>query len=249
MTVWGLSVLDLCGLAYFLVAWLGYAPFLRWRRRRLEGVASAMIDHRRAWMEALLTRDKVADTAIVGHIMSTASFFASTTVIVIAALLGVLINLGLDLQDSSGFWFAIAAPTPLEIKIVLIIVIAYYAFQSFTWSIRQANFAAVIMGAAPPASSLDAKQRRHLATSMGNIITGVAESYDNGMRAYYFALGAVTWVIGPVLFVLTTTGVVALLLRRQTKSRTALALKEIATIRLDAAKSVAKPRRGRRLPG
>lgn len=233
----GLSALDLAALAYFMIAWLGYAPFMRWREKRRLGVGTAMVDHRRNWMDALLGRDmKIADTAIAGHIMSTASFFASTTVIVIAALLGVLINVGNNTQGVVETWLAIPMPNALQIKIGLIIVIAYYAFQSFTWAIRQANFAAVLMGAAPPAASLDIELRKRLAVSMGSIITGVAASYDSGMRAYYFALGGITWIISPILFILVTTGVVALLLYRQTNSITALALNEIAAARSEAQK-------------
>ena len=231
------STLDLAALAYFMIAWLGYAPFIRGREKRLLGVSTAMVDHRRDWMDALLGREmKVADTAIVGHIMSTASFFASTTVIVIAALLGVLINAGKNVQGAAGMWLAIPMPNAFQIKIGLIVIVAYYAFQSFTWAIRQANFAAVMMGAAPPAASLDTGLRQRLAISMGKIITGVAASYDSGMRAYYFALGGITWIISPILFILVTTGVFALLLYRHTKSRTALALKEIAAIRSEALK-------------
>ncbi len=231
------STLDLAALVYFVITWLGYAPFMRWRDKRLHGIGTAMVDHRRDWMDALLGRDmKDADAAIVGHIMSTASFFASTTVIVIAALLGVLINAGNNGQGAVGTWLAIPMPTALQIKIGLIVVVAYYAFQSFTWAIRQANFAAVMMGAAPPAASLDVELRRRLAVSMGSIITGIAASYDSGVRAYYFALGGITWVISPILFLLATTGVVALLLYRHTNSRTALALKEIAAARSEALK-------------
>lgn len=235
MTIWGLTVLDLVALTFFLVAWLGYAPFLRWRGRRVQAAATTMLDHRRAWMDALLGRDmKIADTAIVGHIMSTASFFASTTVIVIGALVGVLVNLGRGAPAAPTTWLSIAQPSPLEVKVFLIVVVAVYAFQCFTWAIRQANFAAVMMGAAPPASSMNADLRNRLATSMGNIITGVAESYDNGLRAYFFALGTVTWIVSPVVFLLATIGVVGLLLHRQTRSRTALALMEIAVARSEA---------------
>jgi uncharacterized membrane protein len=237
MQFWGLSALDLGALAYFMIAWLGYAPFMRWRENRRFGVGAAMVDHRREWMDALLGRDeRDADTAIVGHIMSTASFFASTTVIVIAGLLGVLLNLASNAQGAVETWLAIPMPSALQIKIGLIIVIAYYAFQSFTWSIRQANFAAVMMGAAPSAESLNIELRQRLAASMGSIITGVAASYDSGMRAYYFALGGITWIFSPILFILVTTGVVALLLYRQTNSRTALALNEIAAARSEARK-------------
>ncbi len=77
---------------------------------------------------------------------------------------------------------------------------------------------------------------------MGSIITGVAESYDSGMRAYFFALGAVTWIVRPVVFVLATTGVIGLLLHRQTRSRTALALKEIAVAGSEARALRRKPK-------
>ena len=50
MIIWGLKVLDLGTLTFFLVAWLGYAPFVGWRGRRPQMVGAAMIDHRRAWM-------------------------------------------------------------------------------------------------------------------------------------------------------------------------------------------------------
>ena len=236
MTIWGLTVLDLGALVFFLVAWLGYAPFVGWRGRRLHMVGAAMIDHRRAWMNELLGRDmKVADTAIVGHIMSTAGFFASTTVIVIGALLGVLVNLTRGGATTSTEWLAISPPSSVEIKVVLILVVAVYAFQSFTWAIRQANFAAVLMGAAPRADTMGAELRARLAANMGNIITGVAASYDSGMRAYYFALGALTWVVSPILFFLATVGVVGLLSHRQTRSRTAIALNQIAAARSEGA--------------
>jgi uncharacterized membrane protein len=242
MTFWGLSVLDAIGLAYFLTCWIGCSPFLRWWSGRQQIVGTVMIDHRRAWMDELLGRDvKVADTAIVGHIMSTAGFFASTTVIVIAALLGVLVNTARGLQSGTNVWITIAPPGPFEIKLVLILVIAVYAFLSFTWAIRQANYAAVMMGAAPP-SKMNPILRKRLAAAMGNIITGVAESYDNGMRSYYFALGTLTWIVSPLLFIATTSGVLVILLYRQSKSSTALALREISAAHLEAAQADEGPK-------
>jgi uncharacterized membrane protein len=68
---------------------------------------------------------------------------------------------------------------------------------------------------------------------MGDIITELAASYDSGMRAYYFALAAVTWIASPFLLLLATTMVVALLVRRQGHSGTASALREIAAARTE----------------
>jgi len=50
----GLTELDWIALVYFLVMWTRYAPFVQWRGRHVQMLNSAMIDHRRAWMEAQL---------------------------------------------------------------------------------------------------------------------------------------------------------------------------------------------------
>ncbi len=240
---WGLSAIDVIAFVYFMVAWIGYAPLLRWKGGRLRILATVMVQHRRAWMYSVLGREmRIADAAIMGHIMSTAGFFASTTVVVIGALLGALINFERSIPASSQQWYMIAPRDPFEIKLALILVVAVYAFLSFTWSIRQANFGAVMIGAAPP-PPVAPELRARLAASMGNIVTQVAASYDSGMRAYYFALGAITWIAGPILFLLATTGVVTLLLRRQAQSGTALALQEIAAARAEIEKADGKNER------
>jgi uncharacterized membrane protein len=40
-------------------------------------------------------------------------------------------------------------------------------------------------------------------------------SFDEGLRAYYFALSALAWPLGPAAFALATGGIVAMLLWRQ----------------------------------
>lgn len=236
--VWGLSAIDIVALGWFFAAWIGFAPALRLIGKQQKLVAAAMIEHRRAWMHSLLGREmKVHDTQIMGHIMSTAAFFASTTVVVIGALLGILVNLGRGTQFSGNdAWFFVTPQHPLEVKLVLILIVAVYAFLSFTWCIRQANFGAVMIGAAPqPPVSLEL--RNQLAAGMGKILTQVARSYDSGMRSYYFAIGASTWIASPVLFLAATLGVVVLLYYRQTMSVTATALHELATARRERDKT------------
>lgn len=235
--IWGLSKLDFAALIFFLAIWLGYGPLVRQFGGRFRKAALAMVEHRRAWMYSIMGREmRVADTAAVGHIMSTTGLLASTTVIVIGALLGTLINMERALPPAPpGAWLGLSPRDPLEIKLALVLGVAVYAFFTFTWSIRQANFASVLIGALPQPPVEDA-QRMKIATEMGNIITEVATAHDQGMRAYYFALASVTWVAGPIPFMLATLAVVALLLRRQAKSRTALALEEVSLLRGKKAK-------------
>jgi hypothetical protein len=61
--------------------------------------------------------------------------------------------------------------------------------------------------------------RRIYGANVSAIITQRAEGYDNGIRAYHFTLGAITWIASPYLFLIATTGVLALLFWRQTKAR------------------------------
>jgi uncharacterized membrane protein len=212
----GLSPLDAVALAFFLAVWLGYSPYVR--RYGDRKAAGAMLAHRLAWMQAMLGREvREVDSLICGNIMNSGSFFATAAVVVAGALLGVLVNL-----DGKN--------AVLEVKIVLILAVALYAFIAFTWSIRQANYLNVAIGAAP-AAPVDAELRDRIAANMANIISHVASSYDAGMRAYYFGLAAVGWIVSPVMFLAGTAGIVALLLRRQSHSATAISLEHLAVAR------------------
>lgn len=77
-------------MGWFLLAWLGYGQLIHQLRSprsitwRLRGI-------RRAWMNTMLGRDnRITDAALLGHVVHSTTFFASTMVVVLAALLGVL---------------------------------------------------------------------------------------------------------------------------------------------------------------
>jgi uncharacterized membrane protein len=227
----GLSPLDAAALAFFLVVWLGYSPYVR--RHGDRKAAGAMLAHRLAWMQAMLGRKvREVDSLICGNIMGSGSFFATAAVVVAGALLGVLVNLeGTSaVKASLTEAFLLEPRAALEVKIVLILVVALYAFIAFTWSIRQANYLNVAIGAAP-AAPVDPELSDRIAANMANIISHVASSYDAGMRAYYFGLAAVGWIVSPVMFLAGSAGIVALLLRRQAHSATAISLEHLAVVR------------------
>ena len=87
-----LTTLDGAALAWFLLAWLGYSPLIR--AFRTAGSINARMDRmRRGWMHAMLGRDnRITDASLIGHTVNSAAFFASTTILALAALLGLLGN-------------------------------------------------------------------------------------------------------------------------------------------------------------
>ena len=54
-----------------------------------------------------------------------------------------------------------------------------------------------------------------------NLLSLAARHFNLGMRAYFFAMAAFSWLLNPVLFLVATTIVVAVVYRRDFRSRTA----------------------------
>lgn len=223
-----MSALDAIAVAIFISAWLGYAPFVRHLARRKKAVSGALISLRQKWIASMLDRDvRVADASLIGHVMSSVSFFASITVVLIAGLLGLVGNFErtANAVDTELSWFT--SRSPIEIKIVLVLIVMVYAFQAFAWAIRQLAYSLVLIGAAPP-KPVEQSVRQQYSEEVAAVITQGADGYDNGIRAYHFALAAVSWIMGPIVLIVTTCGVVLLLWRRQTGSRTARTLRDMS---------------------
>ena len=225
----GLSMADLVALGWFVVAWLGYGPLMRLAGRRRMTINDTMAGLRQAWMESMLQREnRMPDAVLIGHVMRTASFFASTTVVVIAALLSTFGSIDRVQTAVEGLVPAAAsARTAIELKVGLVLLVVVYGFMTFTWAIRQFNYAIALIGAAPSAPVEPALQQG-LSAGLAELLDLAVQAFNGGIRAYYFALAALTWIISPLLFMLATTGVAVLLLWRQMGSRTAGVLQRIA---------------------
>src|SRR5512133_3032942 len=83
--------LDVVAVAVFLAVWIAYQTLFDGIWRRPNSINALMFSLRRAWMMQLLSREnRIVDSTLVGHTIHSASFFASTTMLVLAGLIGVL---------------------------------------------------------------------------------------------------------------------------------------------------------------
>ena len=206
-----LSLLDWIALSVLGGCWWGFPWYASWRGRWRPGLLELMNAHRREWMRQVVSREmRMVDTSILASLGNSATFFSSTTILILGGLLAMLTTseeilaaigkLPLAVRTTSQVW---------EIKVLLLVMIFTYAFFTFTWSLRQFTFVAILVGATGARGS-DGTQD-DLAKRAGRILEHAGESFSKGLRAYYFSLAALTWFVHPGLLIAASFGVVAVL--------------------------------------
>ena len=209
---------DWAAVALFFSSWIGYAV---WAKRRAEVRPSllALTNRERArWMLQTSRRDnRVVDGVVVQSLSASPSFFASTTILIIGGLLAVMS--GTERASDLVREIPFAARTSLlvfDMKVVLLTAIFVYAFFRFTWALRLYSFGALLVASAPDFESWrDEAQRSDFASRAGRMMGLAAESFNDGLRAYYLAFAAVAWFFSAWVFMAGTAGVVWILYRRE----------------------------------
>ncbi|MEN9559992.1 MAG: hypothetical protein RLZZ502_1203 [Pseudomonadota bacterium] len=218
------SPLDWVALALFFLAWFGYHFFSLAKSKQQVSLLNALIPYRKQWLSNTVTREnRILDSQLLGNLIQSATFFSSTTILIMGGLLA-LTSAGeknLDLVGNIPFAAKVSAQAT-ELKIILLVLIFMFAFVKFSWSLRQYNFVSILIGALP---ERDAGDEQNLATRAANILHLAGENFTQGLRSYYFALPALLWVVHPLLFVLSTLTLVMTLYWMEFHSSTLAALK------------------------
>ena len=226
MTALPLGWLDLAALALFAAFWFGYGWYADYSNTTRPRLGIEMNRYVRDWMARMVERDnRMLDVNILRNLMRSSQFFASTTMLILGALVAlmgyaetaakIVGELPFTQQGSQRLW---------ELKILLLLVIFVYAFFKFSWSIRQFGFSAVLVGAAAKGPADAGRHEAHIERL--TTITGFANrNFNQGLRAYYFGVAALAWFLHPVLMIAITLGVVYVLHQREFRSRTLDALR------------------------
>jgi len=217
-----LSVLpwtDWVAVVGFFAAWVGYAWFSRRLAQRHPSILASTNRFRHAWMLQTTYREaRVLDGLVTQALSSAPSFFASTTILIIGGLLAALGagDKASDLVREIPF-AARTSELVFDLKLALLLVIYVYAFFRFTWSIRQYTFGALLLAAAPEANQFIDQNlsREEFANRAGRVVGMAAETFNDGLRAYYLAFAAIAWFFSALIFVLATTIVIYILYQRE----------------------------------
>ncbi len=221
---------DWLALGLFFGSWWGYA---HWARRRGQVGASILATTnqlRRRWMLQATWRDnRIVDAAVTQSLSASPSFFASTSILIIGGLLAALgaTDKASGLVQEIPFAVRTSALV-FDLKLALLGAIFVHAFFRFTWSLRQYSFGAIIVGAAPEAKQFaaDDSQRELFADRAGRVMGLAAETFNDGLRAYYLSFAAVAWFFSAWAFMAATAAVLVVLYRREFHSEVLWALRE-----------------------
>src|SRR5258708_23657348 len=191
-----LTTADWAALAIFLVAWALYAPILRVSSRHGGAINTDMLVIRRVWMANMVVREnRFMDGQLLGQVLNSNSFFASSNLILIAAATGMLFH-GAESYRTAVTLMVVKTSTRalFEAQVGLIALTLARGLLAFISSIRQLNYCLAAFGAAPVAAGGAANA--DYAAAAADLLNPAMSAFTAGVRSYYFAAAAAAWLFG-----------------------------------------------------
>ena len=216
-----LNWLDAAALALFAAAWAGYQWYSDHSETARPRLGREMDRYTREWLAQMAGRDnRMVDVNVTRNLTRSSQFFASTTMLILGALVAlmgyaekavsVIAELPFTLQGSERVW---------EFKILLLLLIFVYAFFKFSWSIRQFGFCSILVGATKKPTPTPELYAVHTDRAAA-ILSFANRNFNQGLRAYYFGVAALSWFLHPALMIAMTLGVIYVLYQREFRSQT-----------------------------
>ncbi len=220
-----LGTLDWIGLGMWLGLWAGYVWWAAAAQGRAPNLLGALVKYRRIWMREAYRRDnRITDVALVGSLAQSATFFSSTTLLILGGLFALLGTLDESSEVLRNLPFAARSSRDLlEIKAIALTLVFVNAFLRFTWSLRQYNLVNILVGAYPTQREDQAAADRLIAqASRLNELAGA--NFTQGLRSYYFAIPLLLWLVNPWLLLAGSVAITIATWYMEFKSATVRAL-------------------------
>lgn len=210
---------DWLALLWFLGAWVGYSWFTKTQGEKRKSLIATTNRYRSYWMHWATSRDpRVLDGIITQNLSSTPAFFSSTTIIVIGGLFALLGSTDKAAELVQDIPFAQRTSVLIfDLKVLVMISIFVFSFFRFTWSMRQYTFVALLIGSMPDPKDFDSGKfdRAMFSQRAGRMLGMAAETFNDGLRGYYFAFAVIAWFFSPFAFAFATAAVLMILYSRE----------------------------------
>jgi uncharacterized membrane protein len=213
---------DWLALVWFFAAWMAYSWFTKTQGSKRNSLIATTNRYRSYWMHIATSRDpRVLDGIITQNLSSTPAFFSSTTIIVIGGLFALLGSTDKAAELVRDIPFAQRTSVLIfDLKVLILIGIFVFAFFRFSWSMRQYTFVALLIGSMPDPKEFESGKfdRDLFAQRAGRMLGMAAETFNDGLRGYYFAFAVIAWFFSPLAFACATAFVLIILYSREYRS-------------------------------
>lgn len=206
---------DWLGLAVFLISVIGYRFFLSLmlKKRPDNLFLGKLQQYRKAWIECHSGgKDSVVVVQTLRNTIMSASFMASTSVILIMGAFNLLYTIGTAEKGKTLFGAGTSEPSVEAFKILLIIIILSYSFFNFTWYIREINYMSFILNI--PKDQLDRIEGGDSTAQIAGMFLTSGIFFSLGMRGYYFLIPLMLWFFSPLLMIFSCLALFYVLIRR-----------------------------------
>lgn len=188
-----LGVSSFAALALYAAVWIVLGWWIEHPGVKRPSVSVLISQRRRDWMKVFVTREpRIFDSQIMGQLRQGTSFFASTSLLAIGAVLAAMGNTA-TLQNVAD---QLGTTEPLVIWQAKLGVVGFFlanAFLKFVWANRVFGYCAVVMGAVP--NDPEDAAAYSGAAQAAELNIRAALNFNRGLRSIYFALGAVAFLL------------------------------------------------------
>lgn len=190
---------DGVALALFVGLWFATTWRIEKDETKRPSVHVLMKRFRYRWMNEMAAREvRIFDSAILNGIRQSTAFFGSTTLLAIGGIAAVIGQPELLLGAGRGILPEMPVQV-VQLKLLLVLATMAFAFLRFVWSNRLFSYCAIVMAAMPNDGTTEEAKRTAIRAARLNSFA--ARSFNRGLRAIYYALAALAWLLGPVAFI------------------------------------------------
>jgi uncharacterized membrane protein len=218
-----IGLVHVIAMTLVLLFWFAYSAIFKLLGR--EALNSQLALVRRQWINQIPDREgKPFDAILLGHIVHSVAFFGSATLIVLAGVFSIIVNL----ESIHGALIRLHFVGNVSIELfaleyALIALVLTICFFSFTYSLRKLVYAIALIGALPEHCQDKARLAR-LIDDATTVLTEALKTFNFGIRGYYYAIAALFLFISPLACIIASCIVTAILIYRQIGSKTSRAI-------------------------
>lgn len=195
-----------------LLCWFAYNYGVPLVERKRPSLSVIMSMQRRRWVKNATMRESPLDAILSANLMSSVSFLASTSVLLVLAIFAAIGQISSVMEALGGVGMGNEyTPADLQIHFVVMLTIFTLSFFAFTLALRQFNHFCIMIGAMDHSGRVSEAE----IDAIAQLNTLAAKNFNNGIRAYYFSVATVAWFASPWLAIVASLVTVAFLIHRE----------------------------------